>query len=136
MTSGGTYPNLFCAHPPFQIDGNFGGTAGIAEMLMQSHGEDNVIRLLPALPADAGWQSGSIKGMHARGAFIADFSWKDGKLVDASLQSLNGDEAKILLPANARIKNAAGKLVGRSGKNSHLVKFATEKNEIYTISFR
>jgi alpha-L-fucosidase 2 len=76
-----------------------------------------------------------VKGMHARGAFIVDFSWKDGQVVQASIQSLNGEEAKIILPGNARIKNAVGRIVGRSGKNSHIVRFATEKKGIYTISF-
>lgn len=105
--SGGTYPNLFDAHPPFQIDGNFGCTAGIAEMLMQSH--DGGIYVLPALP-DA-WPTGSVQGLIARGGFKVDIEWKDKQITKLVIHSALGGNCRLRLNQevlNQILKEAKG----------------------------
>lgn len=96
---GGTYPNLFDAHPPFQIDGNFGGAAGVCEMLMQSG--DGTIELLPALPRQ--WSSGSISGLKARGGFGVSMTWRDGRVTKATITGRPGTKVTVLYNGKKKV---------------------------------
>ena len=123
---GGVYTNLFDAHPPFQIDGNFGCTAGIAEMLMQSQG--GYIELLPALP-DA-WKDGAFKGMKARGNFEVDVAWKEGQITSIEILSNAGAECMLKYPDAKSLKVSGAKVRVLADDR---IAFDTVKGKRYTI---
>ena len=112
---GGTYPNLFDAHPPFQIDGNFGGTAGVCEMLVQSS-SDHRIELLPATPS--AWSSGKVKGICARGGYVVDMTWKEGRVVQATIKNQTSQKRCVTLVANGKEQQV--KIKGNSIKTIRL----------------
>ncbi len=126
-SGGGVYANLFDAHPPFQIDGNFAGTAGVIEMLMQSQNEE--IQLLPALPNV--WANGTIKGIVARGNFIVDISWDEGKLSSAKIVSKNGNDCTIRANEPFEIKSLHLKSV--KSAIGYTISFKTRKGYEYLL---
>jgi len=127
---GGTYPNLFDAHPPFQIDGNFGGTSGMVEMLMQSHQEE--VHLLPALPDD--WPEGEVKGLRARGAFEVNITWSNKRLRTASIKSLNGGRCTIRSAVPIVVKGV--KMNSEKSGAYYLISFEAEKGKTYSATSR
>lgn len=133
MTGAGTYPNLFCSHPPFQIDGNLGATAAIAEMLLQSTGTNGILHFLPALPSANDWSSGLVNGLRAKNDFEIDLEWRHGRLVQAVLVSKSGLQCFLQLPTGLHVYDANGNKIAVNHSGKGVLSFATKKGGTYFI---
>lgn len=127
---GGTYPNLFDAHPPFQIDGNFAGTAGMAEMLIQSH--QDKLHLLPAIPTS--WPSGKVSGLRGRGGFEVSMQWDKNTLTQAQVKSINGEELRLLTHKPVTVQGTTATSVKTA--DGYLLQLKTQKNKTYLLTVK